>query len=107
MEEKWKPGLTTVSDLLEGDTNIVVNVSGRVTFQGPKETVLFEGKTLWKQEAIFTDNTETIRLVLWENDIARIASTSLNKILRIVLHEYEKAKYLTLNKMSNNVFCHA
>ena len=37
-EEKCKPGLTTVNNLLKGDTNVVANVSGRVTFQGPKET---------------------------------------------------------------------
>lgn len=99
-EDKCKPGITTVSEVMEGDTNAVVNVCGRITFRGSEETVLSKGKTLRKQEALFTDNSGTIRLVLWENDIQRVKSLSIYKIFKIVVREYEKAKYLTLNKIS-------
>ena len=100
-EDKCKPGITTVSEVLEGDTKAVLNVCGRITFRGGEETVLSKGKTLRKQEALFTDNSGTIRLVLWENDIHRVTSATVYSISKIVVREYEKAKYLTLHKMSS------
>ncbi|CAB4002234.1 Hypothetical predicted protein [Paramuricea clavata] len=33
-EDKCKPEITTVSEVMEGDTNAVVNVCGRITFRG-------------------------------------------------------------------------
>ena len=96
-ENKCKPGITTVAEVLEGDTNAVVNISGRITFTSEEETVFAKGKTLRKREALFTDNSGTIRLVLWENDIDRVTSAS---ICKVVVREYENVKYLTLNKSS-------
>ncbi len=82
------------------DTNSVVNVCGRITLQGPIQTIMSKGKALRKQEAVLTDNSATIRLVLWENDISKVSSESTYDISKVVLKEYEKAKYLTLNKSS-------
>jgi hypothetical protein len=61
-EDKCKPGITTVSEVMEGDTNAVVNVCGRITFRGSEETVLSKGKTLRKQGALFTDEEKTVML---------------------------------------------
>ena len=61
-----KPGITpvtAVTSVIVGEANKQINVSGRLSFQGPKETVLTKGKTLQKQEALFTDNTGTVRFV--------------------------------------------
>ena len=99
-ENKCKPGITTVAEVLEGDTNAVVNISGRITFTSEEETVFAKGKTLRKREALFTDNSGTIRLVLWENDIDRVTSASMYNICKVVVREYENVKYLTLNKSS-------
>ena len=99
-EDKCKPGITSVTEVLEGDTNAVVNISGRITFTSGEETVFSKGKTLRKQEALFTDNSGTIRLVLWENDINRVTSASIYTISKVVVREYDNAKYLTLNKTS-------
>ena len=60
-----------------------------------------KGKTLRKQEALFTDNSGTIRLVLWETDIGRVTSSSVYEIKKIVVREYQNARYLTLNKSSS------
>lgn len=100
VEEKCKPDITAVSDVLQGDTNAVINVCGRITLHGAKEIVLSKGKTLKKQEAIFTGNSGTIRLVLWESDITRVMSKSVYNIANIVVQEFDSAKYLTLNKQS-------
>ena len=84
-EEKCKPGITAVSDVLQGDANAVINVCGRITLHGAEETILSKGKTLRKQEAIFTDNSGTMRLVLWESDITRVISKSVYNISKIVV----------------------
>ena len=70
-EQKCKPGVSNIMDVLEEVTNSVLNVCGRVTPQGSIQTVMSEGKALREQEAILTDNSGTIRLVLWENDISK------------------------------------
>ena len=46
-EKNCKPGITTVADVLEGDTNAVVNISGRITFTSDEETV-FCSKKGWR-----------------------------------------------------------
>ena len=86
--------------MLEGDANAVINVCGRITVRGAEETIHSKGKTLRKQEAVFTDNSGTMRLVLWESDITRVTSKSVYNISKIVVREFDNAKYLTLNKQS-------
>ena len=44
--------------------------------------------TLKKQEAVFTDNSGTVRLVLWESDIARVISKSVYNMSKIVVREF-------------------
>ncbi|XP_028417728.1 uncharacterized protein LOC114542249 isoform X2 [Dendronephthya gigantea] len=86
---------------VQATTNLtLVTLTGRVTFQGFEETILKNGKTLRKQEAVFTDNTASIRLVLWEQDINKVESGSFYKLSNTVVREYENEKYLTLNKKS-------
>ena len=66
----------SIEDLLQWETNALVNTSGKITFTGPEETLEAKGKTLRKWEAALTDNTETIRLVLWEGDIGKVTRGS-------------------------------
>ncbi|CAB4010748.1 ATP-dependent DNA helicase PIF1 [Paramuricea clavata] len=93
-------GVTNIKDILDTVNSTLVNVTGRITFQSFEETILKNGKTLWKQEAIFTDSTASVRLVLWEQDIDKVVSASFYKLSRTVVREYEGDKYLTLNKKS-------
>ena len=99
-EQKCKPGVSNITDVLEEVTNSVLNVCGRVTLQGSVQTVMSKGKALCKQEAILTDNSGTIRLVLWENDISKVSSASTYTLSNVVLKEFQEVKYLTLNKSS-------
>ena len=73
---------------------------GRLTFNGSKETLQVKGKTLTKQEAIFTDNTGSIRVVLWEKDIQRVTTGTCYNIRNIAVKEYGVTKYLTLARHS-------
>ena len=62
--------LTTVNDIIEHNTkSSKVNASGHVSFDASPETNQTNVKTLQKLETVLTDETGSIRLVLWENDI--------------------------------------
>ena len=73
---------------------------GRLTFNGSKETLQVKGKTLTKPEVIFTDNTGSIRVVLWEKDIQRVPTGTCYNIKDIAVKEYGETKYLTLTRHS-------
>ena len=73
---------------------------GCLRFNGSKETLQVKGKTLTKQEAIFTDNTGSIRVVLWEKDIPKVTTGTCYNIKNIAVKEYGETKYLTLTRHS-------
>ena len=52
-----------VASIVDGSFDVIVIVQARVTFQGFEETIAQNGKTFRKQEAIFTDNTASVRIV--------------------------------------------
>ena len=53
-----------------------------------------------KQEAIFTDNTGSIRVVLWAKDIPRVTTGTCYNIKNIAVKEYGETKYLTPTRHS-------
>ena len=57
---------SSIEEIEQRDNNTLVNITGRISFTGTSETVNVRGKTLTKQEALFTDNSGSLRLVLWE-----------------------------------------
>ncbi|KAK3741664.1 hypothetical protein QZH41_005087 [Actinostola sp. cb2023] len=77
----------------------LINIQGRITFQGSIETLMSKGKTLRKQEAFLTDGTGTIRLVLWEHDIEKIITGDSYQLMKVRVRLYN-ATYITLNKQS-------
>jgi len=60
----------TNEEIHHRDKNTLINLMDYLTFNGSKETLQVKGKTLAKQEAIFTDNTRSICIVLWEKDVS-------------------------------------
>jgi hypothetical protein len=96
-ESQIAPGITDVVSLSDGSSTSMVNVSGKISFHGFEETIQKNGNTLRKQEAVLTDNTESIRMVLWESDIAKVTSGSHYTLSRGVVREYDGDKYVTLN----------
>ena len=99
-ENQYTTAIIDVASIVDGGSASIVNVSGRLSFQGFQETIIKNGKTLRKQEAIFTDNSASIRAVLWESDVDKVQSGSHYKISRAVVKEYEGSKYLTMNRKS-------
>ena len=53
-----------IEEIHDGAAHTLINIMGRLIFSGSKETLQVKRKTLTKQEAIFTDNTGSIRVVL-------------------------------------------
>ena len=90
----------TTEEINTGDAHTLVNIMGHLTFNGFKETLQVKGKTLTKQEAIFTDNPGSIRVVLWEKDIPRMTTGTCDSIKNVAVKEYGETKYLTLTRHS-------
>jgi hypothetical protein len=96
---KKQPKFQNVDGLLIWETKSLVNTSGRIT--GPQETIQSKGKTLKKQEAVLTDNTGSICLVLWEGDRKKIISGCSYNLRNVAVKTYPDVKYATLNAKSS------
>ena len=92
---------SSVEEIQDKQNNTLVNIAGRVLFNGKPETVNVRGKTLTKQEAMFTDNSGSLRLVLWEQDTRRIKSGQCYNLSNVAIKEFNGTNYLTLTKYSN------
>eukprot|EP00794_Sanderia_malayensis_P020941 gene20941-22994_t len=77
-----------------------VKILGRITFTGKQESLHSKGRALAKQECILTDETGSIRFVLWENDISVIASGEAYRIENAVIKRFNYQNYVTLNRES-------
>ena len=89
---------TTVSDAKKVKPGTAITVLGRLTLQGGEEDVDVRGKKLKKQESILTDESGSIRLVLWENDIQKVVSGETYMLERSVVCEFDNQPYITVNK---------
>ncbi|XP_068738471.1 uncharacterized protein [Montipora capricornis] len=89
---------SSAKEILGEQIKTLVNIAGRVTLNGPTETVKVKGKTLKKQEALFTDNTGSVRLVLWEQDTTKMQSGQCYSMTNVAVKDYNGTNYLTLTK---------
>ena len=86
-----------INDLKPGT---LLDVSGRITFHGKPDLVNIRGKEVQMQEAVITDNSGTIRLVLWEKDISKIQSHHTYYLKKAIIKDFNNKNYLTLNKQT-------
>lgn len=89
---------SSAEEILGEQIKTLVNIAGRVTLNGPTETVKVKGKTLKKQEALFTDNTGSVRLVLWEQDTTKMQSGQCYSMTNVAVKDYNDTNYLALTK---------
>ncbi len=89
---------TTVRDAKEVKPGTAITVLGRITFQGGTEQIDVRGKSLNKQETILTDESGSIRLVLWESDIQKVQSRETYILKRSVVRNFDNQPYITVNK---------
>ena len=52
------------------------------------------------QEAVITDDSGTVRLVLWEADISKIESHLTYYLKRAIVKDFSNQNYITLNKQT-------
>ena len=95
----------TVAHILSDATCSKFDVQGRVTFQGPQETVRSNGKVLLKQDAIFTDETDSIQMVLWQCDIKKFESSKTYSISNMAKNTFRDVPYITLTRDSIIKMC--
>lgn len=98
-EETVEAIASSIEDIHQRDNNILVNIAGNILFNGTAETVNVCGKTS-KQEALFTDNSGSLHLVLWEQDIRKMETGQCYTIPNVAINEFNAANYLTLTKHS-------
>ena len=63
---------SSIQETQQRENNTLVNFAGRNLFNGTAEIVNVRGKTLTEQEALFTDLSGSLRLVLWELDTRKM-----------------------------------
>ena len=71
-----------------------------MSFEGSAETIQANGKTLQKLETVLTDETGSIRLVLWEKDINRVQNGLTYNLAHALVKNFNSNKYITLNRQS-------
>lgn len=73
-----------------------VCVQAKVLEKGEPEQITTKlNKTLLKCDAIIGDNTGTIKLTLWEQDISKINATNSYRMTNLTIREFENCKTLT------------
>lgn len=92
---------SSVEEIQDKQHNTLENIAGHVLLNGTPETVDVRGKTLTKQETMFTDNSGSLRLVLWEQDKKKMKSRQCYNLSHVAIKEFNGTNYLTLTKYSN------
>lgn len=88
----------SVADAKSSKAGTAISAVGRVTFQGGIEYVNARGKKLKKQETILTDESSSIRLVLWESDIDNVQSGCTYMLTRLIVRVFDGQPYISVNK---------
>ncbi len=82
-----------------------LDTSGRITFQGDPEIINIRGSKVKMQEAVITDESASVRLVLWEGDINKVESRHTYYLKRAIVKEFNKQNYITLNRQTEIKEC--
>ena len=100
-EETMEAIDSSIEEIQEKQNNTLVNIASHVLFNGKAETVDIRGKTLTKQEAMFKDDSGSLRLVLWEQDTRKMKSKQCYNLSNVAIKEFNGTNYLTLTKYKN------
>ena len=85
-EEKSNTTENSIHDIMANQNEkSKVNITGRVTKLDNPTLIQTGNKTLTKQECTITDESGSIRLVLWEDDIKKIDSGNTYKIFKAMV----------------------
>ena len=88
--------MTTISELRAGQGK--VNIDGTITELGNTRIFNKFGKELKVADAIFQDDTGSIKLTLWNDDVTRFKEGDKVKIIDGFVGEYQGDKQLTSGK---------
>lgn len=90
----------SLKEIKEVKSGSLCDVFGRITFQGEPQCLNIRGNEVKMQEAVITDDSATVRLVLWESDIHKIESGDIYCLKRAIVKDFNNNNYITLNKQT-------
>ena len=99
-QPEYMENIISIDEIKNFKPGTPIDVSGRISFQGEVDVLNVRGNDLRKQESVMTDESGTIRLVLWEADIANVQSELTYNLKRAIIREFDNRKYITLNKQT-------
>jgi|SRR3989344_49656 len=88
-----------IAELRSGQGN--VNVEGTLTEIGETRTFNKFGKELKVANAILKDDTGSIKLTLWNNDVTRFKDGDKVKVVNGYVNEFQGEKQLTSGKFGS------
>ncbi|CAB4033345.1 ATP-dependent DNA helicase PIF1 [Paramuricea clavata] len=99
-EPKYQGVQVSVHEIKNLKSGTLLDVFGRITFQGEPQFVNIRGNKVKMEEAVITDDSATVRLVLWEADISKIESHRTYYLKRAIVKDFSNQNYITLNKQT-------
>lgn len=105
-EPAYKNTLISLSEVRTIQPGTPLDVFGRISFKNEPQIVNVRGSDVKMQEAVITDETATVRLVLWESDISKVISGETYDLKRVVIKDYSRENYISLNKQTEIIKSH-
>ena len=89
----YQPVQVSIKEISDLKPGTLLDVSGRITFHGQLDWVNIQGKEVKMQEAVITDNSGTMILVLWEKDISKIQSHHMYHLKRAIIKIFTRLSH--------------
>ena len=88
-----------MKECLEATLYDKVNVKARVISKsGKKQPVVYQGKTKYRVDCLIADVTESIKRVLWEDAIGKVATSKSYYFRNLTVCIFDDNKYLNTNE---------
>ena len=90
--------LVLLSELTSLSINDKVNVCGKVMeLKNVVERKKGDGSSILKRDSVFGDNSCSVRLVLWEGDINKLAVGNSYRLVNVCVRQWQGVSYLSLS----------
>ena len=101
-EPEYQGEQVSLREIKDRKSGTLLDVFGRITFQGESQSVNIRGNEVKMQEAVITDDSSTVRLVLWETDIRKIQSRHTYYLKRAIVKDFNNQNYITPKQTNRN-----
>ena len=86
-----------IQDLSTVSVDHIVSIIGKIIKVASVESInTRKGKKLLKQDCVLKDTTSVCRIVLWEDNVDKLAANKSYKLENVIVKQYDGVKYLSL-----------